>query len=238
MALNLNDQTANGNTLTNNNVSDSASVPFANGNTDSGSFNGTNSSFVASTSTSLVINGDITLEAWVNPTTITASTMEVVSKPNGTNPASYMLRLENGKASFFRGTGAASLGNVLATNAVTANAWHHIAVVMSGTGVTHYLDGATNGTGTINGTPADSGTSPGIGRRITDGSVPFSGLIDEIRVWNVARTSTQIANNYNIQLTGSESGLQAYWPLNTLGGGGNAIKSGLTGFLTSLGVGA
>lgn len=41
----------------------------------------------------------------------------------------------------------------------------------------------------------------------------FDGLIDEVRVWNDVRTPTEIANNYNIELAGTESNLVAYWKL-------------------------
>ena len=40
---------------------------------------------------------------------------------------------------------------------------------------------------------------------------PFVGLIDEVRIWNVARTGTEIRANMNNQLTGDELGLVAYW---------------------------
>ncbi|MFC1620995.1 DUF2341 domain-containing protein [Candidatus Omnitrophota bacterium] len=42
----------------------------------------------------------------------------------------------------------------------------------------------------------------------------FSGKIDEVRVWNVARTQTQIRENMYKELTGSESNLVAYYKLN------------------------
>ena len=40
---------------------------------------------------------------------------------------------------------------------------------------------------------------------------PFVGRIDEVRIWNVARTEAEIRSDMNIQLTGDESGLIAYW---------------------------
>ena len=42
----------------------------------------------------------------------------------------------------------------------------------------------------------------------------FDGLIDEVRIWNDKRTSTEISNNYQTQLNGNEAGLVAYWMLN------------------------
>ena len=39
----------------------------------------------------------------------------------------------------------------------------------------------------------------------------FNGIIDEVRIWNVARTAEQIQANINTTLTGQEEGLVGYW---------------------------
>jgi len=48
----------------------------------------------------------------------------------------------------------------------------------------------------------------------TAGSGGFDGLMDDLRVWNVKRTATQLQTNMNNELTGSESGLVAYYKFN------------------------
>lgn len=42
----------------------------------------------------------------------------------------------------------------------------------------------------------------------------FDGTIDEVRIWNIVRTSTEINDHKDIRLEGSEDGLQAYWDMN------------------------
>jgi hypothetical protein len=42
----------------------------------------------------------------------------------------------------------------------------------------------------------------------------FAGLIDDIRIWNTVRTQSEIANNKESELRGTESGLLAYWNCN------------------------
>jgi hypothetical protein len=42
----------------------------------------------------------------------------------------------------------------------------------------------------------------------------FNGLFAELAVWNVARTATQIKDNYNHPRVGNETGLVGYWKLN------------------------
>jgi hypothetical protein len=42
----------------------------------------------------------------------------------------------------------------------------------------------------------------------------FNGVIDDVRIWNVARTQQQIQDNMNKELTGNEIGLIGYWKFN------------------------
>jgi len=49
----------------------------------------------------------------------------------------------------------------------------------------------------------------------------YNGLVDDVRIWNVARTQAEIRVKMNRALTGSESGLAAYWPFDE-GTGGTA----------------
>ena len=50
-----------------------------------------------------------------------------------------------------------------------------------------------------------------IGRAPFDDPACFDGGIDEVRIWNVARTAEQIAENMWHPLSGAEPGLMAYW---------------------------
>ncbi len=52
-----------------------------------------------------------------------------------------------------------------------------------------------------------------IGRDLLQG-YHFNGYLDELRLWNVARSQSQIAGNMNRALTGTEPGLTAYWGFN------------------------
>ena len=42
----------------------------------------------------------------------------------------------------------------------------------------------------------------------------FDGKMDEVRIWNVARTEEEIKNNYKKELNGDEIGLVGYWKFN------------------------
>ena len=49
----------------------------------------------------------------------------------------------------------------------------------------------------------------------------YQGRIDDVRVWNVERSQAQIQSNLNTELTGSETGLVAYYTFNQGMPGGN-----------------
>jgi len=118
--------------------------------------------------------------------------------------------------------------------AINDGEWHHIAVVWdysgsgsSGTGKI-YVDGTddthTSSYSAIHGD--ESGNTIKIGSP-NYGEAPnyFSGKASELRIWNKARTQTEIQANMNKSLTGSESGLVAYYKMNDGSGTSLADKS-------------
>jgi hypothetical protein len=45
----------------------------------------------------------------------------------------------------------------------------------------------------------------------SDFVAPFKGIIDEVRIWNIARTESEIQSTMNQSLNGNETGLIGYW---------------------------
>ena len=85
--------------------------------------------------------------------------------------------------------------------------WHHVAMTYDGNVARGYLDGTKVGE-----FPATEMHIPlfiGASRDIK--GISFRGLIDEVRIWSVARTQEQIQSSMNTTLTGQESGLVGYW---------------------------
>jgi len=89
--------------------------------------------------------------------------------------------------------------------------WHHIAVVHDGKNTqTVYIDGEAKepkGAWSLN-TVANFCK---IGCRIDTAVEFFPGVIDETRIWSVARTEEEINDNMFISLAGNEPGLVGYW---------------------------
>ncbi|MBK6931532.1 MAG: LamG domain-containing protein [Saprospirales bacterium] len=115
---------------------------------------------------------------------------------------------------FWNDATPASSFNVLVP--VSTSAWHHLAVVRSGATVQIYLDGnplaPLTGLGVLNTTVFRVGHWGG-------GQTPtqdWEGQVDEIRLWNYARTATQIQDAKDCTLTNTIPlpGLLINWHLN------------------------
>jgi len=103
------------------------------------------------------------------------------------------------------------------TTAIVSNNWHHAAVTFDGTTMRLYLDGNLEGSLAPGATPRFDSLQPAaLAGMLTTTGTPatgaFAGLLDEVRIWNLARTQAQIQSAMSSQLT-SGTGLVARWGL-------------------------
>lgn len=104
----------------------------------------------------------------------------------------------------------------------TTNAWHHYAATYNGSVAKLYVDGVERGSSTVSGalrTNHNSYLTFGQGYALPTGYAPSTGAVngrlDEIRIWNYARTQTQIQYNMNFEISSLPvTGLVGYWKLN------------------------
>ena len=105
--------------------------------------------------------------------------------------------------------------------AVSAGVWTHIALKRDSGTYTLYKNGipaTTTQKGASGVTIGDLNLSRSSGET-------FTGGMDDARVWTIARTDSQILADYDNELTGSETGLAAYYKMNegTPGGDNTSI---------------
>ncbi|MDD4442440.1 MAG: autotransporter-associated beta strand repeat-containing protein [Kiritimatiellae bacterium] len=153
-----------------------------------------------------VSTASFTFEAWVRVTSYAAQNW-VFTQYIGGNAGRMVGFIENTNACFF--LGGKYIRN---TAAVPLNTWTHFAVIRSGSTGSIYVNGVLYATDTI---PTAALPSTGI----TIGGHPstgwsFHGQIADVRAWGVARSQAQIAASMNTRLSGMESGLVGYWPVN------------------------
>lgn len=110
--------------------------------------------------------------------------------------------------------------------------WHHIAVTRNNNStdnVKFYLDGNLLSTNTINIDIVSDNLR--IGNVLYGGLAQkfFNGTIEELRIWNFEKTATEIQNQMNLELMGSETGLLTYYSFNQgIANGNNSTITSLT----------
>ena len=167
-----------------------------------------------------------TIEAWVQQTGVRYGFTTdpvggaVVSKPAEGTVGSYLgswyLLWSNAGKVFFSVAHMPSVNGVaLPTAAVgTPLAWHHLAAVVAADSVRVYIDGvfAAGAEWTLG--SVDVGVNDVLIRACNFGSGflrRLDGTIDNVRIWDHARTASQIGTFMNCRLSGSEPGLVAYY---------------------------
>jgi len=120
--------------------------------------------------------------------------------------------------------------DLASTTAVNDGTWHHVALVRSGTSLTFYIDGIVSGSKTdsfiTSVSNSDNLTIGGFGSTCSSNQ-NYVGSLDEVRIWNVARTQSQIQASKNTELVGNEIGLITYYNFNqgTANGSNNNVTT-------------
>ena len=99
--------------------------------------------------------------------------------------------------------------NRIKANVRSAKKWQHVAFSFDGTKAKLYLDGIA-----IDSTSSWAGITPS-DIPITSIGTRFSGKIDEVRIWNIARSASEINQNMYVEVNENSSGLLAYYKMNT-----------------------
>ncbi|RZL96838.1 MAG: LamG domain-containing protein, partial [Pedobacter sp.] len=142
------DATANGNNGTSNGAT--ATAGKING---AANFNGAPQYIGIGTSEAIGVTGNMTIEAWVNPSDY-ANYNGIISKTTGgyPKPFDFYLNQSNGVPQLVRGSGTVwGYSAVGASAAPATNTWSHVVVTINGGTVTHYLNGVANGSGALSG---------------------------------------------------------------------------------------
>ena len=178
--------------------------------------------------TGLDFTGDFTLEAWIKieqlPSTV-SSRFRIICRDNittGNRAYDLMINIDdkidlfyfdsNGKISYARIDTALTNSDV--------GVWMHIAVAVDVSSQTFLfykngdvVDSTVNVANASSVAQGDPDFAIG-GRPAASPDSFFDGLIDEVRVWDDIRTSSEISDNYEKELNGDEDNLQGYWKLN------------------------
>jgi hypothetical protein len=209
-------------------------------------FNGSNNFVDCGNDASLHVT-NFTLEAWVKRegTGVTASSgtggitdiVPVISKgrgeaENAAQDVNYILgyQLSTNKVIADFEDNATSANHPVVSNGTLGECWTHIAVTYTVSGVWKlYINGILDQTTNLGATftpQSLSNVKAGIGTTFNSTGATggfFNGLIDEVRIWNVVRSESEIAAAYSQELSAA-TGLSARYGLNS-GSGAVAVNS-------------
>lgn len=170
--------------------------------------------FIQTNYTGITGNGARTVEAWIKTTANAAANQQVITDWGANATGSrFTFNILNNNALRLEVNGSGVYGTIPVNN----GQWHHVAVVYdpaATTKVSLYVDGVLDVAGNLT-TTVNTGSTVKlrVGKRIDDAKF-FQGTIDEVRVWNVARTVSEIAGNKDIEFCSPQSNLVAYYKLN------------------------
>ena len=172
--------------------------------------------------------GAFTFEAWVAVTTAGGSSCRSIAG-KGFTETWWIGVCGTTLRSYLKGTPSLRDAGV-----VPPNRWTHVAVVFNGTRRLHYVNGEVVGDFPESG-PLTTNTEPMRIAGDVDFQIPPTGSIDEVRLWNVARTTAQIRAAINVRINAAQPGLVAVWPLD---GNAGDIIGARDGAVSGTGIGA
>lgn len=177
-------------------------------------------------STGLGIANIYTVEAWIYPTNLTGTTGDLASfghtifSASATSGQFPVWVTVYGTSIVVRSWTTSNAG-VSYNAGLAINNWYHIAVTATRGGLTKlYLNGAEVLSFSNNNASSWPGsfTIGAIRPFRTPTNLPFQGLIDEVRVWNVIRTPGEILTNMSIPVSPTSTGLVGYWKFDETSG--------------------
>ena len=149
---------------------------------------------------------DFTIEAWVK-----FSEGKVINNRDGIVAGNNNdINFYANKARIYSPGGGYGNDPVIATESSSTGEWQHYAFTRENGVAKIYLDGVLNTTATHTWNKAFNISEIGSG-------VPSGGLdgeLDELRIWSIARTATEIAENMSTEIDSSVVGLERYYQFN------------------------
>jgi len=194
--------------------------PTNSSNTNALDFDGTDD--YVSLPAGVYFNGDFTIECWVYPKSF-PNWARIIDFGNGAGSDNVLLSYTYGTSG---APGFYVEGNQFqASQTLPLNQWSHIAATLSGTTATIYINGVAAGTSAFSAPVNITRNNCYIGK--SNWGDPYADAVfDELRIWNTAKTATEIQSSMNVELAGNEPGLVAYYNFNEGVAGG--VNTGVT----------
>ncbi|HRO76175.1 MAG TPA: PKD domain-containing protein [Crocinitomicaceae bacterium] len=138
--------------------------------------------------------------------------VNIVSKHTGPPNVNYLLRV--GTLELTTTNGFQAMSNPYASS-MQLNRWYHVAGTYDGSYARYYVNGCLVTEQPLTGNLVTNDFNTAIGNISGPQTEQFNGKIDEVRIWNVARTEAQIKSNmFDLPNPTTQTGLLGYYKMN------------------------
>ena len=180
-------------------------------------FNGTTDYVRLPSSTSLTSFGSqITVEAWVK----VSSYGGMIMASGNENEYALAVRVDGKLGVTLKHVNTQPNAEFVGKSTLSLDTWYHVAFTYNDSVESILINGIVDTSVAASGTVSTSQYTENISigaysfDNYTQHNTYLNGILDDVRIWNVGRTATQIQNGMNSELSGSESGLVGYWKFN------------------------
>lgn len=157
---------------------------------------------------------------------------DVVSKHTNPFNVNYLLRPLTFELTTYVSGSSGATQFIQMTNpfALVVGQWYHIAGTYNGSFVRYYVDGCLVIELPFSGNMFQNNLQAAVGAQATSQSEQFYGRLDEVRIWNVCRTQSELRDNMlDLPSPGTQAGLLAYYKFDNdfINVQGNALFDGI-----------
>jgi len=168
---------------------------------------GSNDGLAVSDNPALDIQNQITIETWINPSNISQNYPRIVAKGYAStdygNFGAYELALNGEAGDDNASTAFATLVDantnepywIGSYSNIQFDTWTHLATTYDGTYYRFYVNGALQNEYVVNITISTNNEVLSIGKWFSGNYNSFAGQIDEVRIWDIARTGEVISTS-------------------------------------------
>ncbi len=178
--------------------------------------------------------GNFALEFWLKPTNLVSARQIVHQDGTITGQRTFSIDVTSAgviSAQLIKQGGITT--NVATFSIAQPLAWNHVALVQEGTTLRLYVNGASGSSVTL----SDTFSSPNLNPIVFGGtSNPYLGQIDDIRIFNTARTQAEIMSDLASPATSYTTNFVAYYKLDEVSGASAADATGRNGAGTAANV--
>ncbi|XZF62279.1 MAG: Calx-beta domain-containing protein [Gloeotrichia echinulata DVL01] len=157
---------------------------------------------------------NFTLEMWVKAGETQVRYADIIDNNHRSNRSWVVQQNDYATNNYHFGVSSSTGVGTGVSFALTPNTWQHLAFVKDVNSVSVYIDGVLVNSASYSGSINYDGSqflrlaNWGVGGRNWNGSM------DEVRIWNTARTASEIVNNFNQSVAPNSTGLVAYYQFN------------------------